>query len=177
MTLPSSSSRLLFPPDDRKGASGDRPPGLPFLMVGVADDVFGVPFLQVREVIPAAKLVVAPAVPAGLAGMFVREGRNVPLFDLRVMLGRREPIPPDRRCVVISAALASWHDAPVGVLVDSVGPVVALAPGEVVPVGDFGDARADFLLGIGRVQGERRWLLDVDRLLPLARPPVGARRS
>ncbi len=151
--------------------------GLPYLMVGAAGDALGVPFLQVREVVSAAALAIAPAAAPVLAGTFVRDGRTVPLFDLRVMLGAREPLPAGRRCVVISTGVAAWHDAPVGVLVDSVGPVVTLASGEIAPVGDFGDARADFLLGIGRVNGERRWLLDVDRLLPLLHPPARTRRG
>ncbi len=172
-----STARLMTFIDDRQAPAAERTPGLPFLMVGVAGDVFGVPFLQVREVVSAATLAIVPAASPALAGSFDRDGRMVPLFDLRVMLGVRDPAPPSRRCVVVSAGLAAWHDAPVGVLVDSVGPVVTLVPGEVAPVGDFSDARVDFLLGIGRVNGERRWLLDVDRLLPLMRPPGGVRRS
>jgi len=151
--------------------------GLPYLMLGVAGDVLGVPFLQVREVIPAPSFTVAPSVSPVLAGSLDREGRALPVFDLRLLLGVREPFPAGRRCVVLSTGAGSWHDAPVGVLVDAIGPVVTLGPTEIAPVGEFGDAQSDFLLGIGRVAGERRWLLDVDRLLPLMRPPAALRRG
>ncbi len=177
MILPPSSTRFQFPDDAPADLPEEPPSGLPFLLVGVADEVFGVPFFQVREVILAEKLVVASEAPAGPAGMFYRDGRNVPLFDLRVIRARCDPIPTNRRCVVISAAVASWHGATVGLLVDSVGPVVSLAPDEVVPAGDFGDPRADLLRGIARVNSERRMLLHLNRLLVPARFPFGARRS
>jgi chemotaxis signal transduction protein len=176
-SLPSSSRRLAALAAESDGPLSGRGKGLPYLMLGVAGDVLAVPFLQVREVVAAAGLAVAPAAAPALAGTFERDGRTVPLFDLRVMLGAPAPVPAGRRCVVISAGHADWHQAPVAVLVDCVGPVVALAPGELGQVGDFGDARSDFLLGIGRVSGERRWLIDVDRLLPLVRPPGAARRG
>jgi chemotaxis signal transduction protein len=163
--------------DGPRPSTGPRPRGLPYLIVGVGADVFAVPFLQVREVVSATALAVERAASPGSAGVLVRHGRAVPLFDLRVLLATPEPAPLLPRGVVVSAGLGAGLEAPVGVLVDSVGPVVTLAATDLSPVDAFGETQSDFLLGIGRVNGARRRLLEVARLLPALRPPPGNRRG
>lgn len=142
-----------------------RPGGLPYLMVGVADETYGVPFLRVREVRAAAGLVITPGLADAAERTLRLQDRTLPLFDLRARLGAAAAPAAETRFVVVSTGLAGWLDAPVAVLVDRIGPVVTLDAGEIEPVPDFGEARSDFILGIGRVCGERRYLINVDRLI------------
>jgi purine-binding chemotaxis protein CheW len=56
-----------------------------------------------------------------------------------------------------------------GMVVDGVTGVVGLRADQVVPIPDQGAEQADYLIGLGQVEGRRLILVDIDRLMSIQR--------
>jgi purine-binding chemotaxis protein CheW len=73
-----------------------------------------------------------------------------------------------RTCIVIIEVLYEEEQHIVGVMVDAVNEVLEIPPEEVEPAPSFGaKIRADFIRGMGKVDGKFVIILDVDHVLSL----------
>ena len=173
-----SSLRSLFIDLASRPAVAPPPVGLPYLLVAAADTTYGVPFLQVREVRAAADLMVDGRLPEISDEAVVVAGQTLPLLNLRSFLGTATPLNPDSRFVIMSPGLAEWQNSSIAILVDRVGPVINLEAGDLETTAAFGPISFAYPLGLGRIRNERRFLINVDRLLPArAHPPAGRHRG
>jgi hypothetical protein len=90
----------------------------------------------------------------------------IPVVDLRVRFGLKAGF-TERTCiVVVQVKLPSEVTVHMGIIVDSVEEVVRLTASEIEPTPDFG-ARIDptYLLGLAKVKGQVKMLLDIDRVI------------
>lgn len=112
----------------------------------------------VREVVLASRLTPVPRAPAGVRGLINLRGNVIPVLSLAERLG----VAGDGRaqCIVV----CEWQGEAVGLLVDDVLAVQALAP---EPADSLGAGLAErYIRGLGRTQGgELVLLLDVPLLL------------
>jgi len=99
-------------------------------------------------------------------GVARSRGVIMPIVDMRAAFAGH-PLPHDPRSEVIVLTLSHCVMA---MVVDQVGDVVTLRPDQVsaVPCCD-GLAPADYLLGLGEVDGRRLILVDIDRLMTIGR--------
>jgi len=135
------------------------------LVFVLGKEEYGVDILKVQEIRGYEKVTPIPAAPAYLKGVVNLRGIIVPVIDLRIKFGLADP-KYDSFTVVIILRLATRV---IGMVVDGVSDVVALAPSEVKPAPQLGSlVDSSFLAGLA-TQGDRMvLLLDIERFLSSA---------
>ncbi|HET9581185.1 MAG TPA: chemotaxis protein CheW [Usitatibacter sp.] len=123
---------------------------------------YGVDILKVQEIRGYEKVTPIPAAPDYLKGVVNLRGIIVPVIDMRVKFGLSEP-KYDAFTVVIILRLA--HRT-IGIVVDAVSDVVALADKEVKPAPQLGTlVDSSFIAGLGTQNDRMVLLLDIEKLL------------
>jgi purine-binding chemotaxis protein CheW len=126
---------------------------------------YGVDILKVQEIRghdPVTRIANAPDYIKGVINL---RGIIVPVVDLRHRFQLEIP-GDDQFSVVIVLNLGKRV---IGIVVDGVSDVISLAAGDIRPAPKMGAAlEADFLLGIGAVDGRMLLLLDIEGLMSSA---------
>ena len=137
-----------------------------YLTIGLDTEDYGIAVLRVREIIRLQKITPIPRVPEFVKGVINLRGRVIPVIDLRVKFGVKADI-SERTCiVVVQVRLASEQTVLMGLIVDRVEEVVNLAPDEIEPTPDFGGlVTTECFLGMAKVKGHVKTLLDIDRVI------------
>lgn len=132
------------------------------LVFVLGKDEYGLDILKVQEIRSYEKVTAIPGSPAYLKGVVNLRGIIVPVIDLRVKFGLAEPR-YDSFTVVIILRIARRV---VGIVVDGVSDVVALAASEVRPTPQLGAlVDSSYIAGLA-TQGERMiLLLDIEKFL------------
>jgi purine-binding chemotaxis protein CheW len=137
-----------------------------FLTVALDSEAYGISAIRVREIIRLQKITPVPQMPEFVKGVTNLRGRVIPVVDLRVKFGLKAEF-SDHTCIVVTEVRAAdGQTVPIGLIVDSVEEVVSLGAGEIEPTPEFG-ARVDtsYLLGLAKVKGLVKALLDIDRVV------------
>lgn len=137
-----------------------------YLTVVLENEAYGIAVLKVREIIRLQKITPVPQMPEFVKGVINLRGRVIPVVDLRVKFGVKAEF-AERTCiVVVQVKLQNGQNVQMGLIVDSVEEVVTLAANEIEPTPDFG-ARisTEYLLGMAKVKGAVKTLLDIDRVV------------
>lgn len=137
-----------------------------YLTVNLDNESYAIAVLSVREIIRAQKITPVPQMPEFVKGVINLRGRVIPIVDLRLKFGLKAEI-ADRTCiVVVQVSLPTGTNVQMGLIVDSVEEVVTLNSDEIEPTPEFG-TRIDttYLLGMAKVKGVVKTLLDIDRVI------------
>jgi purine-binding chemotaxis protein CheW len=137
-----------------------------YLTVVLENEAYGISVLKVREIIRHQKITSVPQLPEYVKGVINLRGRVIPVVDLRVKFGLEAAF-TERTCVVVvQLKLPPAQTVQMGLIVDRVEDVVTLTAGEIGATPEFGvgfDTR--YLLGMAKVKGEVKMLLDIDRVI------------
>ncbi|TGG95786.1 purine-binding chemotaxis protein CheW [Natronospirillum operosum] len=141
-----------------------------YLTFQIGHEMFAVGILHIREIIEYGSLTTVPMMPEFVRGVINLRGSVVPVIDLSARFGRGESTVNRRSCIVILEVEGSTGDEDqlqeVGIIVDAVSEVLEIPPTEIEPAPGFGARiRADFIAGMGKVQGQFVILLNVDQAL------------
>jgi purine-binding chemotaxis protein CheW len=104
-------------------------------------------------------------------------GAVVPVADMSVRFGRKPSDVTKRTCIVIVEIAADGERQDVGLVVDAVNEVLDIPTSDIEPPPTFGaKIRAEFIRGMGKVNGKLVMLLDVNQMLALEdlAPPSAA---
>lgn len=146
-----------------------------YLTVVLDHESYGIAVLKVREIIRLQKITAVPQMPDFVKGVINLRGRVVPVVDLRVKFGLKAEF-TERTCiVVVQVRLSEERTVHMGLIVDAVEEVTNLTGAEIEPTPDFGtriDTRC--LLGMAKVKGQVKTLLDIDRVVALEQMQVVA---
>jgi purine-binding chemotaxis protein CheW len=96
-----------------------------FVSVTIADQVFGIPVLQVQDVLGAQRITRIPLAPAEVAGSLNLRGRIVTAIDIRTRLR----LPPREEGRPAMSVVVDHGGELYSLLVDSVGEVLSLSAG------------------------------------------------
>jgi purine-binding chemotaxis protein CheW len=137
-----------------------------YLTVGIDREAYGIAVLKVREIIRLQKITPVPQLPDYMKGVINLRGRVIPIVDLRVKFGL-PAVFGERTCiVVVQVAAAAGPARSMGLIVDSVEEVATLGTEAIEPTPQFGvRIDTDYLLGMAKVNGEVKMLLDIDRVV------------
>ena len=136
---------------------------LTFLLGG---EMFAIGILNIKEIIEYGSLTTIPMMPEFIRGVINLRGAVVPVIDLSARFGRKQSSITRRSCIVIIEIEVEDEKYDVGVVVDSVSEVLEIAAAEIEPPPSFGaKIRADFIEGMGKVNGKFVIILDVDKVL------------
>jgi purine-binding chemotaxis protein CheW len=134
------------------------------------EEEYGVPVLRSREIVRVGEITRIPEAPAHIRGVFNLRGRILPVVDLRTRLGLpAATITPRSRLILVEA-----HGRQLALLCDGVSRMTRVAASLVrPPPTEALSAQVDYVTGVAQVAGRLIILLDLDRVLLLAReePP------
>lgn len=137
-----------------------------YLTVVLDNEAYGLNVLKIREIIRMQKITPVPQMPLFVKGVINLRGRVIPIVDLRVKFGLKADF-TERTCiVVVQVKLPTEQIVQMGLIVDSVEEVVNLSDTDIEPTPEFG-AKIDttYLLGMAKVKGQVKTLLDIDRVV------------
>jgi len=137
-----------------------------YLTIALDNESYGLAVLKVREIIRLQKITPIPQVPEFVKGVINLRGRVIPVIDLRVKFGLKAEF-AERTCiVVVQVDLAQIKPIQMGLIVDSVDEVLNVAVDMIEPTPDFGAViDTSYLLGMVKVKGQVKTLLDIDRVV------------
>jgi purine-binding chemotaxis protein CheW len=137
-----------------------------YLTVALDRETYGIAVLKVREIIRMQKITPVPQMPPHVKGVINLRGRVIAIVDLRTKFGFKADY-AERTCIVVVQVKArADQPVPMGLIVDSVDEVVALAAADVEPTPDFGAAvNTSCLLGMAKVKSKVMTLLDIDKVV------------
>lgn len=128
----------------------------------VDNQLFGIPILQVQDIVEASKITPVPLAPSAIAGVLNLRGRIVTVIDLRKLLGNHDEVPWDSQMGVTVEFKGDLYT----LLVDAIGDVRTL------PKRDFDSSPStmednvrQLCSGIYRLRGNLLVVLDVSRIL------------
>ncbi len=176
LAAPSSTSASAVDSTERGGK---------FLTFYLADEEYGVAILKVQEIIGMQPITRVPRTPSFIRGVINLRGKVIPIMDLRERFamasaeaalaalaeGERAAAEALRCIIVVQVAGPQGQMVPMGIVVDRVSEVAAIAAGDVEDAPSFGaGVKTEYLLGLGKAktadgQGRVKLLLDIDRVL------------
>ncbi len=135
-------------------------------------ECYGVPVLKVREIIRLCDITPVPQMPDYIKGVLNLRGKIVPVADLRIKFKLVSAKNTDLTCIiVVQVSLPGKTQAIMGLIVDAVEEVVNISAVDIEPTPDFGAALAtDYILGIAKVKGSVKTLLDIDKVVAAGNP-------
>jgi purine-binding chemotaxis protein CheW len=138
-----------------------------YLTFQLANEEFGIRVLKVREIMGVQEITAVPQTPAHVKGVINLRGKVIPVIDLRLKFGVPAAEYSQRTCIIVTQ-IAGEHSSAIlmGIVVDAVSEVLNLSAQEIEDTPDFGeDIGAEYLLGMAKVKGKVKILLDIDRIL------------
>jgi len=154
-----------------------------YLTFTLNGESYALDIFHVTEILEYRTLTVVPMMPEFIRGVINLRGRAVPVIDLAVRFARGATTVKRRTSIIIvhidgPAAIDGEADGPtesgrnagqnIGVLVDAVNKVVALAPDDIEPAPAFGAGiRADYISGMAKRDNDFLILLDVSHVLSI----------
>ncbi|MBI4906345.1 MAG: purine-binding chemotaxis protein CheW [Acidobacteria bacterium] len=159
-------------------ASGKGPPPLApggqrggkYLVFHLGEEEFGVHVLKVREIMGLQEITAVPHAPAYVRGVINLRGKVVPVIDLRRKFLLPEVEYSHRTCIVVVQVVlqrnAGADSLLMGVIVDGVSEVLNVQDSEVEDKPSFGGGEdTPYILGMAKVKGKVKILLDIDEAL------------
>lgn len=146
-----------------------------YVTLGLAEEVYGVPVAQVREILDLRPISRIPQAPHQLIGMIDVRGDTIPVVDLRRVLEFEDAADTPTTRIVVMAARDGDQETQIGLRTDSVYEVTALDADTLEPPITVagGNARGS-VVGVGRRNGRFVTVLAIDRLLRELLPVAGA---
>jgi purine-binding chemotaxis protein CheW len=132
-----------------------------YLTFKLADEEYGVEILKVREIIGFMRITAIPQMPPYMKGVLNLRGKVIPVVDLRLKFGMPEAGQTDQTCIIVVDV-----GTEVGLIVDTVSEVLDIAGDDIDPPPAVGSgARADFILGMGKVDEDVKILVNISQVL------------
>jgi len=146
--------------------STDNGLGGKYLTFVLGGEEYGVGILKIREIIGIMEITAVPHTPEYVKGVINLRGRVIPIIELRRKFGMELKEYDDRTCIIVVEVSGPNGPIQVGMLVDSVSEVINILQEEIEPPPDFGTTtEVDNILGMGKVKGQVKILLDVDQVV------------
>ena len=137
-----------------------------YLTFQLANEEFGIKVLKVREIMGLQEITAVPQTPGHVKGVINLRGKVVPVVDLRLKFALPAAEYTQRTCIIVTQVQGESGGVMMGIVVDGVSEVLNLTGQEIEDTPDFGDeAGVRYLLGMAKVKGKVKILLDIDQVL------------
>jgi purine-binding chemotaxis protein CheW len=137
-----------------------------YLTFQLACEEFGIQVLKVREIMGIQDITAVPRTPPHIKGVINLRGKVVPVIDLRLKFGLPAAEYTARTCIIVTQLKSDNSTVLTGIVVDGVSEVLNLSGQEIENTPDFGEKlETQYLLGMAKVKGKVKILLDIDRIL------------
>ena len=132
----------------------------------LGDESYGLPVLNVREIIRLCPITPVPRMPMHVKGVINLRGTVLAVLDLRAKFQLAAKTYGERTCIiVVQVAAPSGGSTLIGAVVDAVEEVVQLTADDIEATPDFGGAQeTDYILGLATIQGGVKILLNIEKI-------------
>ncbi len=136
-----------------------------YLTFRLADEDYGIPLLQVKEIIGMMPVTAVPRTPDYVKGVINLRGKVIPVSDLRLRFGMEAVPYSDRTCIIVVDIQGIEQATRMGVIVDAVSEVLNVREEEIEPAPSFGEhVQTRYILGMANMDEQVKILLDIDRV-------------
>jgi len=137
-----------------------------YLTFSLAGEEYGIGILKVKEIIGMMPITMVPQTPHYVKGVINLRGKVIPVVDLRLKFG----LPPmeytERTCIIVVEITGTTQKVLMGIVVDTVSEVLNIKAQEIEETPNFGgDLQTEYILGMAKVEGGVKILLDIDKVL------------
>ena len=138
-----------------------------YMTFQLAQEVYGLRILSVREIIGLMEITRLPRAPEFLRGVINLRGRVIPVIDLRLKFGLPAIAATEQTVIIVVQVEVGGRPLTMGVLVDLVLEVLTIDGSQIEPPPDLGGAAVDarFILGVGKAGQHVVFLLDIAQIL------------
>jgi purine-binding chemotaxis protein CheW len=155
--------------ESRRGKADSVSEASDFVSVVIGGQLFGIPVLQVRDVLASQRITRVPLAPPEVAGSLNLRGRIVTAIDIRTRLGLAERADEPSAGKPRMSVVVDYGGELYSLMVDSVGEVLRLAASNFERNPATLDVRwREVSAGIYRLDGSLLVVLDVTRLLDIS---------
>jgi len=148
------------------------------LTFSLGDESYGLPVLNVREIIRLCPITPVPRMPPHVKGVINLRGTVIAVLDLRTKFQLTPKAYGERNCIiVVQVASPSGGSTLMGAVVDAVEEVVQLGTDDIEATPDFGGAPdTQYILGLATIQGGVKIMLNIEGIFledgTLSLPPI-----
>jgi purine-binding chemotaxis protein CheW len=137
-----------------------------YLTFSLADEEYGIGILKVKEIIGMMSITSVPQTPGFVKGVINLRGKVIPVVDLRLKFGMESTEYTERTCIIVVEITSNSREVLIGIVVDAVSEVLNIREDDIEDTPTFG-ARLNtgYILGMAKVDGEVKILLDIDKVL------------
>jgi purine-binding chemotaxis protein CheW len=133
-----------------------------YLTFTVGKEDYGIGIYHVTEIIGIQRITDVPDMPSYIKGVINLRGKVVPVMDVRLRFKMSMREYDDRTCIVV----VSVNGTAVGLVVDTVKEVVDIPESHIeLPPEVAESSTQHYIRGLGKMGGDVKILLDVERLL------------
>jgi purine-binding chemotaxis protein CheW len=137
-----------------------------YLTFVLADEEYGISILKIKEIIGMMSITTVPQTPEFVKGVINLRGKVIPVMDLRLRFGMEAIDYTERTCIIVVEIEGQSGTVQIGIVVDSVSEVLNIKGDDVEETPTFGaKLNTDYILGMGKMEGGVKILLDIDRVL------------
>ncbi len=137
-----------------------------YLTFSLAGEEYGIGILKVKEIIGMMPITTIPRTPPFVKGVINLRGKVIPVVDLRLKFGMDSVDYTERTCIIVVEIGDMRRSLLMGILVDSVSEVLSIKGGDIEETPSFGGgSESQYILGMAKMNGEVKILLDIDRVL------------
>lgn len=138
-----------------------------YLTFRLGRESYGISVLRIREIIRNVEVTPVPQMPHYVKGVINLRGKIIPIVDLRRKFDLSNIKDTDQTCiVVVQVRQSDGSTALMGLLVDAVEEVVNFGSGDIEDTPNFGGSLdTEYILGMAKVRGAVKTLLDIDRVV------------
>jgi purine-binding chemotaxis protein CheW len=155
-----SVAETISAKSDQNGREGK------YLTFSLGREEYGTGILKIKEIIGMMPVTPIPQTPDYVKGVINLRGKVIPVIDLRLRFGMESIGYTERTCIVVVEIGENGSHLPIGIVVDAVSEVVNIKGADIEDTPDFGTRlRTDYILGMAKINGSVKILLDIDRVL------------
>ena len=137
-----------------------------YLTFALGHEEFGLEILKVREIIGYMQITAVPQTPAHVKGVINLRGQVIPVVDLRLKFGMNAAEVTEETCIIVVEINQTDRKFQTGIVVDRVKEVLDIEGENIEDAPQFGsNVETNFILGMGKVNGAVKILLDIDKVL------------
>lgn len=137
-----------------------------YLTFTLDDEEYGIGILKIKEIIGMMPVTTVPQTPDFVKGVINLRGKVIPVVDLRLRFGLKSIEYNERTCIVVVEIASPTSTVMIGVVVDAVSEVLNIKGDDIEDTPTFGaDLNTNYILGMAKMEGGVKILLDIDRVL------------
>jgi purine-binding chemotaxis protein CheW len=137
-----------------------------YLTFSLGKESYGIPVLNVREIIRLCPITPVPRMPAHIKGVINLRGTVIAVLDLRAKFQLAMGEYGDRACIIVVQLNGpEGSKTLMGAIVDAVEEVVQLNDESIEPAPDFGGSPdTQYIMGVTTSTGSVKTLLDIEKI-------------